>query len=173
VWAADCYHDGMFKSVLSVAFASALAVSSFGLAGCSGSDSSAPTDSTANDPTGEDDLTKALSPDMICATSKAFDDLQGDPTSLKSVAQKSLKGDALKDFKEFQKGMAGDYPSEAYELPVPFKGKKYTFLLVWESNDGGMYAGVYRTDGRTVFSFSQSESGEPSYSAPADKCNHD
>lgn len=163
----------MSKSVLSVLFVSALAVSSFGLAGCSGADSSSPDPNAPTDPTGEDDLTKALSQDMVCATGKAMNDLNGDPTGLKSVAKTALKGDALKDFKEFQKGMAGDYPSEAYELPVPFKGKKYTFWLVWESNDGGMYAGVYRTDGRTVFTFSQSESGEPNYSAPADKCKFD
>jgi len=157
----------MLKPALHFALATTLTIFSAALTGCGGADASAPTDPSGD----EEDLTKAgpLSQDLVCAAVGAFNDL-GDPTGLTSVAEKDLTGDALKDFKSFQKGMASDYPSEAYKLPVKFKNKTYTFLMVQENNDGGTYAGIYRLDGRTVATFSQSESGDPNWSSPADKC---
>lgn len=110
-----------------------------------------------------------LSKDMVCAAVKTYND-NSDGDGWKSLAQKDLKGSALKDFKEFQKNMLPDYPSQAFEMPVDFKGKTYKFVLVTESNDGGMYMGIYKTNGDTVATMSCSESGTPRWSAPADGC---
>lgn len=148
-----------------LAFASVLS-----LAGCAAdsADSAPPADGATDD----QDLTKAgpLSKDLVCAARKAFDD-NSEGEGLAAVPRSDLKGDALADFKTFQKGMASDYPSRAFKLPVPFKGKTYSFIVVLEENDGGMYAGIYRLDGRSVATLSQGESGEPNWSKPADSCN--
>lgn len=143
---------------------------STGIVACGGASTSdvAPEDTAAD----EGALKTAgaqLSKDMVCAAVKTYND-NSDGGGWKSLAQKDLKGDALKDFKEFQKGMAGDYPSEAFEMPVDFKGKTYKFIMVTESNDGGMYMGIYKLNGDTVATMSCSESGTPNWSSPADKC---
>jgi hypothetical protein len=139
------------------------------LAACGGSSdaSIAP----ADEPAAEEDLTKAgpLSQGLVCAALSAVNDL-GNPSGLKSVPQKSLKGDALGDFKSWQKGFTPDYPSAAYELPVKFGKKTYTFWYVEEENDGGGCSGIYRTDGRVVTNECAGESGTIEWSAPADKC---
>lgn len=153
------------KALLAAAL---LSFSSLLVVGCAADTSSgAPTTSVPE----EEDLTKAgpLSQPLVCAAVKAATDHQ-DGSGLKSVAQSALKGDALKDFKAWQKGMVSDYPSSAYELPVPLGKKTYTFWLVLESNDGGGAIGVYRTDGRAVATDLYSESEDNGWSAPADKC---
>ena len=140
------------------------------ITGCGGSDASvAP--APADEPQ-EEDLTKAgpLSQALVCAALSAVNDL-GSPNNLKSVPQKSLKGDALSDFKSWQKGMVSDYPSAAYELPVKYGKKTYTFWYVEEENDGGGCSGIYRTDGRVVTNECAGESGTIEWSAPADKCD--
>ncbi|HEY8077126.1 MAG TPA: hypothetical protein VIF62_23530 [Labilithrix sp.] len=151
----------------SFAILSMLGVSSL-LGGCGGSDASvpAPTDDPA-----EEDLTKAgpLSQGMVCAALSAVNDL-GNPNGLKDVAEKSLKGEALSDFKSWQKGFLPDYPSAAYELPVKYGKKTYTFWYLEEENDGGGCTGIYRTDGRLVTNECAGESGDINWSAPADKC---
>jgi hypothetical protein len=131
----------------------------------------APESTSSNDEaTAEDDLTKALSQDMICAAVNAADNSnEGD--GLTSVPKSKLKGDALHDFNAWQKGMVSDYPSQAYELPVKVKGKTYTFWMVVEMNDGGGSVGVYRTSGATVATQSGGESDSPEWSSPADKCS--
>lgn len=90
---------------------------------------------------------------------------------LDAVDRKDLKGDALSDFKAWQRGMVSDYPSEAFAMPVKLGNKTYTFILVVENNDGGGSMGIYRTtNGSTVATISGSESGDWTWSAPADKC---
>jgi hypothetical protein len=144
----------------------ALSLSSlaFACSGASGADSS---------PTEGDDQavtsSATLSQDLVCAVVKAADD-HSDGNGLKGVNESALKGDALSDFKAWQKGMASDYPSHAFELPVPFKGKTYTFLLVSEQNDGGGSVGVYKENGQRVAAMSAGESESTSWSKPADKC---
>ena len=140
------------------------------LAGCAADASPAP--APGDDGAQEEDLTKAgpLSQGLVCAALAAASD-QGSPTDLKSVPQSSLKGDALSDFKSWQKGMVSDYPSAAYELPVKFGKKTYTFWYVEEMNDGGGCSGIYRTDGRVVTNECAGESGDIRWSAPADKCD--
>jgi hypothetical protein len=149
---------------------SMLAVLLFSMAGCGGgsSDSSSP---DQNPPAAEDDLTKALSQDMVCAATAAADD-SNNGQGLVAVPESKLKGDALKDYKAWQKGMSSDYPSSAYELPVKQGGKTYTFWLVVEMNDGGGSMGVYRTSGAVVATESGSESGPAEWTAPANKCSH-
>jgi len=146
--------------VLAVLACSVLAVA------CGGSPESTQTDTTSN---AEDDLTKALSHDMVCAAVAAADD-SNEGQDLKSISESKLKGDALKDYKAWQKGMVSDYPSQAFELPVKLKGKTYTFWMVVEMNDGGGSIGVYRTSGATVSTMSGGESDSPTWDAPADKC---
>jgi hypothetical protein len=158
----------MFSSlpVRSLSVAAALVLAPLAVA-CGG----APEPTSSNDEaTAEDDLTKALSQDMICAAVAAADD-SNNGDGLKSVPKSKLKGNALHDFNAWQKGFSGDYPSEAYELPVKLKGKTYTFWLVVEMNDGGGSIGVYRTgNGATVSTESGGESDSPVWDAPADKC---
>jgi hypothetical protein len=144
----------------------------FTVVGCGSSDGSAsPADEPASTPGTDDSELKKdqLSQDLICAAVSAANDM-GDPSGLKSVPQSKLKGDALKDFRSWQRGFAGDYPSQAFELPVTLKGKTYTFILVTEMNDGGGSTGIYREDGRTVTWYSAGESGDINWSAPGDKC---
>jgi hypothetical protein len=107
---------------------------------------------------------------MVCAAVNAADD-EDLGTLGAALDEKDLRGQALADFKSWQKGMAAEFPSEAYELPVTLKGKTYTFWYVKEENDGGECAGVYRTDGRVVSFFCAGESGNIVWSAPADKCS--
>jgi hypothetical protein len=113
-----------------------------------------------------------LSQDLLCAAVHAAEDYNGSSMSPKLVGipQSKLKGDALHDFKAWQKNMLPDYPSEAFELPVELNGRKYTFVLVVENNDGGGAVGVYRTDGSFVASDLYSESEGNPWSSPADKC---
>jgi hypothetical protein len=113
-----------------------------------------------------------LSQDLLCAAVKAADDDGSDPqgNKLKPVAQSALKGDAAKDFKSFQKNMLPDFPSQAFELPVPLNGKTFTFLMVVDNNDGGQSLGIYRTDGSNVATVFNSESEQGTWSKPADKC---
>ena len=101
---------------------------------------------------------------------KAADDNSTDPQGMTEVKEADLKGDALKDFKSFQKNMLPDYPSQAFHLPVKLAGKTYTFLMVVENNDGGQYLGIYRTDGSSVATVANSESEQGTWSKPADKC---
>ncbi len=146
--------------------ASLLLVSSFAVA-CGGAPDPAPAESA----TAEEDLTKALSHALVCAAVAAADD-SNQGSNLVTIAQSKLKGDALHDFKSWQKGMVADYPSAAYELPVKLNGHTYTFWLVVEMNDGGGSQGVYRTtNGATVSIESGGESADLSWTAPADKCN--
>ena len=147
--------------ILSVLLCSLLAVA------CGGSP-----DATQTDPspaTTEDDLTKALSHELVCAAVAAADN-SNQGSDLVEIAQSKLKGDALHDFKSWQKGMVADYPSAAYELPVKLHGKTYTFWMVVEMNDGGGSQGVYRLNGATVSIMSGGESADLSWTAPADKC---
>jgi len=123
-----------------------------------------------NDGATEEDLTKALSKSLVCAAAAAADD-SNLGSDLTAVPQSKLKGNALRDFKLWQKGMVDDYPSQAFVLPVKLKGKTYDFWLVVETNDGGGSQGVYKTtDGSEVTSMSGGESDSPSWSAPADSC---
>ncbi len=117
----------------------------------------------------EQDLTKTLSQGLLCAAVTEATANNNSP-SLPSLAKADLKGDALADFKAWQKGMVSDYPSEAFTMPVKFGKKTYSFILVIENNDGGGSMGIYRTNGSTVATISGSESGDWTWSAPADKC---
>jgi len=138
---------------------------------CGGSPDASPSPApTENDGAAEEDLTKALSKSLVCAAAAAADDTnQG--SGLTAVAESKLKGDALRDFKSWQKGMVSDYPSQAFELPVKLKGHTYNFWLVVEMNDGGGSQGIYKTtDGSVVTSESGGESDSVEWSAPADKC---
>jgi hypothetical protein len=146
-----------------MAFSTVLALSMLACAADSSNDSS----STSG--AGED-LSKSgqLSQDLVCAAVGAVSDA---PDHLKSVDEKALVGQALSDFKLWQKGMVSEFPSAAYELPVVFKGKTYTFWEVTEISDGGGCTGIYRTDGRVVSSYCAGESGDIRWSAPADKCS--
>lgn len=152
---------------LSLTLVAALAVGVFavGCASPTGADDTATSEGAATSASHE------LSQDMLCAVVNEAS--QSDGTGLKTIKESALKGDSLKDYKEFQKGMASDYPSAAYELPVKFQNKTYDFILVLEENDGGGYMGVYRTDGSTVVTMSQSESGDPQWSDDkASKCGN-
>jgi hypothetical protein len=112
----------------------------------------------------------AISQDLLCAAVAAAEQgSEGD--GLSGLSERDLKGDALSDFKAFQKGMANDYPSSAYELPVKLGSKTYDFILVVETNDGGGSMGIYRKDGSTVASESSGESDPFTWSSPADKCD--
>ncbi|MFO0671204.1 MAG: hypothetical protein U0235_16515 [Polyangiaceae bacterium] len=113
---------------------------------------------------------KALSQDLVCAAIKAAED-NPNQEGLVRIKQSALKGDALKDFKDWQKNMLPDYPSSAYELPVELKGKTYKFVLVSEMNDGGGSIGIYRESGETVTYESGGESATLTWSAPGDKCS--
>lgn len=113
---------------------------------------------------------KPLSQDLVCAAIKAAED-NPNYEGLVAMKQSALKGDALKDFKSWQKNMLPDYPSAAYELPVELKGKTYKFVLVSEMNDGGGSIGIYRQSGETVTYESGGESATLSWSAPGDKCS--
>jgi hypothetical protein len=137
---------------------------------CGGSPDATPSE-PASEGAAEEDLTKTLSKPLVCAAAAAADDTnQGD--GLAGVAESKLKGDALKDFKSWQKGMVSDYPSQAFVLPVTFKGKTYKFWLVVEMNDGGGSQGIYKTtDGSVVTSESGGESDSAEWSAPADSCS--
>lgn len=141
------------------------------LVGCA-SDAS-PDAQAADDEAAATSASHPLSKDLLCAAVKEASDDSTDPISakLKEVQQSSLKGDALKDFKSFQKNMLPDYPSQAFDLPVTLDGKTYTFLMVVENNDGGQYIGVYRTDGSTIATVANSESENGDWGpAPADTC---
>jgi hypothetical protein len=119
------------------------------------------------------DLTAAhqdISKDLLCAAVAAADETNGGD-GLVGIDERDLKGDAKADFKEFQKGMADDYPSSAYKLPVKLGSKTYDFILVVETNDGGGSMGIYRTDGSTVATESSGESDPFNWSSPADKCD--
>jgi hypothetical protein len=108
-----------------------------------------------------------LSKDLLCAAVAAADEQNGD---LVGIDESDLKGDARRDFKEFQKGMANDFPSAAYKMPVKLGSKTFDFILVVETNDGGGQMGIYRTDGSTVATESSGESDPFTWSSPADKC---
>jgi hypothetical protein len=110
-----------------------------------------------------------ISKDLLCAAVAMAD--QSDQVSLATIPESKLKGDALSDFKAFQKGMVSDFPSEAFELPVKLGDKTFTFILVTETNDGGGSMGIYRTDGSTVATESSGESDPFTWSSPADKCD--
>ena len=111
-----------------------------------------------------------ISQDLLCAAVAMAD--QSDQLSLTPIDEKKLKGDALADFKAFQKGMKDDFPSSAFELPVKLGNKTFTFILVTETNDGGGSMGIYRMqDGSTVASESSGESDPFTWSKPADKCD--
>lgn len=121
-------------------------------------------------PAEEQDLaSRPLSQELICAAVASYYE-HADLDGLRGVSVGNLKGDALRDFKAWQRGIEADYPSEAYELPVPFRGKTYWFLLVTENNDGGGSVGVYRKDGRVVATHSYGESSPIRWSKPADSC---
>jgi hypothetical protein len=110
-----------------------------------------------------------LSQDLVCAAvSAANDHFAGE--ALSSFPQSKLQGDALHDFKSWQKDMLPDYPSAAFYLPVKLGTKTYTFLMVTENNDGGGAVGVYRTDGSVVATDLYSESENNPWSSPADQC---
>jgi hypothetical protein len=134
--------------------------------GGSGDDASVPADQSGDEALSNG---KPLSQDLLCAAVKAADD-SNDGQGLKSIPESSLKGDAAKDFKSFQKNMLPDYPSQAFQLPVKLGSKTYSFVMVIESNDGGQEIGVYRTDGSSVATVSNSESEQGTWSKPADKC---
>lgn len=110
-----------------------------------------------------------ISQDLLCAAVAMAD--QSDQLSLTTIPESKLKGDALADYKAFQKGMASDFPSSAFELPVKLGDKTFTFILVTETNDGGGSMGIYRTDGSNVASESSGESDPFTWSKPADKCD--
>jgi hypothetical protein len=141
------------------------------LTGCGGSSDTSVAPAAPGDEPQEEDLTKAgpLSQGLVCAALSA---VSNGADGLKGVAQKDLKGDALSDFKSWQKGMVSDYPSAAYELPVKYGTKTYTFWYVEETNDGGGCSGIYRTDGRVVTNECAGESGTIEWSAPGNKCDH-
>jgi hypothetical protein len=113
-----------------------------------------------------------ISQDLLCAAVHAAEDYNNTSPGphLVAIPQSKLKGAALHDFKEWQRNMLPDYPSEAFELPVELNGRTYTFTLVVENNDGGGAVGVYRTDGSFVASDTYSESEVNPWSSPADKC---
>ena len=137
---------------------------------CGGSPDQASAAQPADDGAAEEDLTKALSKSLVCAAAAAADD-SNMGSDLTAVPESKLKGNALRDFKLWQKGMVSDYPSQAFVLPVKLKGKTYNFWLVVEMNDGGGSQGVYKmTDGSEVTSMSGGESDSPPWSAPADNC---
>jgi hypothetical protein len=142
------------------------------VAGCAhggGDDASAPADQGGDQALSTSSSDPPLSQDLLCAAVKAADD-SNDGQDLKSIPEGNLKGDALRDFKAFQKGMASDFPSQAFALPVKLASKTFSFIMVLESNDGGQEIGVYRTDGSTVATISNGESEPGTWSKPADKC---
>jgi hypothetical protein len=111
-----------------------------------------------------------ISKDLLCAAVSAAEETNGGD-GLVGISERDLKGDAKADFKEFQKGMVSDFPSEAFELPVKLGSKTYDFILVVETNDGGGQMGLYREDGSTVATESSGESDPFTWSSPADKCD--
>jgi hypothetical protein len=138
---------------------------------CGGSPDEGAPPPAAGEGSAEEDLTKTLSKPLVCAAAAAADD-SNEGSGLSGVAESKLKGDALRDFKSWQKGMVSDYPSQAFVLPVTFKGKTYKFWLVIEMNDGGGSQGIYKTtDGSVVTSESGGESDSVEWSAPADNCS--
>jgi hypothetical protein len=110
-----------------------------------------------------------LSQDLVCAAVAAAE-ANSEGEGLTSIPQSKLRGDALHDFKAFQRNTLPDYPSVAYELPVKLGTKTYTFIMVSENNDGGGAVGLYRTDGSVVATDEYSESESNPWSSPADKC---
>lgn len=151
--------------VLALALVSALAVA------CGGASSDAASDSqpTQSDEEALKTSGAKLTQDLLCAAVAAYND-NSEGSGMKGLDKSDLHGDALKDFKAWQKGMEGDYPSIAFELPVTFKGKTYKFIAVTEMNDGGGYGGIYKLNGDEVATSSGSESGPITWSSPADKC---
>ncbi len=79
-----------------------------------------------------------------------LDDLGGT-----ELSQSSLKGDALKDFKEMKRQWGEDYPPEA-EI-VEMNGRNV--ILIRENNDGGMSLGLYAMSGKRLAEGGCSESG--------------
>jgi hypothetical protein len=154
------------SSLAMFALLGSISVLSFG-AGCA-----APVSAEQNAGTAEELSTASsghLSQDLVCAAvSAAENNDQAD--GLTTIPESKLRGDALRDFKEFQKHMLPDYPSQAFELPVKLGTKTYTFIMVIENNDGGGAMGVYRTDGSVVATDEYSESESNPWSSPADKC---
>jgi hypothetical protein len=134
-----------------------------------GDDASAPAEQGGDQALSTSNSDPPLSQELLCAAVKAADD-SNDGQSLKSLPQASLKGDAARDFKSFQKGMVSDFPSQAFELPVKLGSKTFTFVMVQENNDGGQEIGIYREDGSTVATVANSESEQGTWSKPADKC---
>jgi hypothetical protein len=127
---------------------------------------------TAEDSSGGD-LSSAssshLSQDLVCAAVSVAND-HFDGQGLDAFPESKLKGDALHDFKSWQKNMLPDYPSAAFYMPVKLGTKTYTFLMVTENNDGGGAVGVYRTDGSVVTTDEYSESEGNPWSSPGDQC---
>ncbi len=104
--------------------------------------------------------TVAIDKTLTCAAVKTFFAAEeNNETGLTILAQSKLKGDALADFKSFQKGMLPDYPSEAYAVTIKRpKLASVPGIVVVEHNDGGMYGGVYLADGRRIGAGSAGES---------------
>jgi hypothetical protein len=111
-----------------------------------------------------------ISKELLCAAVNEAEQ-SNDGSGMVGIDERDLKGDAKADFKEFQKGMANDFPSEAFKMPVKLGDKTYDFILVVETNDGGGSMGIYRTDGSTVATESSGESDPFTWSSPADKCD--
>jgi hypothetical protein len=111
-----------------------------------------------------------LSKELLCAAVNEAEQSNGGD-GMVGIDERDLKGDAKSDFKEFQKGMANDFPSEAFKMPVKLGDKTYDFILVVETNDGGGSMGIYRTDGSTIATESSGESDPFTWSSPADKCD--
>jgi hypothetical protein len=111
-----------------------------------------------------------ISKELLCAAVNEAEQ-SNDGDGMVGIDERDLKGDAKSDFKEFQKGMADDFPSEAFKMPVKLGDKTYDFILVVETNDGGGSMGIYRTDGSTVATESSGESDPFTWSSPADKCD--
>src|SRR5262245_37590424 len=70
-----------------------------------------------------------ISQQLLCAA-VAEAEQASDGVGLVGISFRDLKGDAKRDFKEFQRGMENDFPSEAFEMPVKLGAKTYDFILV-------------------------------------------
>ncbi len=112
---------------------------------------------------------------LVCAAVAAYYDVSGNQTeqSLKKIPQSQLAGDALSDFKLFQKNMLPDYPSQAYAITLKrAKQSAVSAILIEENNDGGGAGGVYlASSGKRIAQGYYSESENFSWDTPlADKC---
>lgn len=85
------------------------------------------------------------------------------------VSPRALKGAAAREFKQMNKDWGPDYAPRAVKLDIEIPGVKgkTEVILIETDTDGGSYFSFFTPDGDLIVEGSQSESGEPSWSAAA------